>query len=257
MFRLAANLSFLFAEREFSERFAAAAAAGFRGVECLFPYDWPADRLRRELRTHDLEMVLFNLPPGDWAAGERGIASHPGREAEFREGLERALSYARDLGCRRLHCLAGLRLDGPGEAEQRDCYLANLREAGAACAAAGVTLLIEPINSRVDMPGYWLDTPAKALDCLRLAGAENLALQFDVYHAQLMTGDAVSALRQCRTRVGHVQVADCPGRHEPGSGEIDWPGVRAALTGYAGWIGCEYRPQADTVAGLNWRKAWD
>ena len=257
MFRLAANLSFLFAELDFPDRFAAAAAAGFRGVEFLFPYEWPAERLRRELRAHGLEMVLFNLPPGDWAAGERGIASHPARRDEFREGLALGLEYARELGCRRLHCLAGLVMPGLDEAEQRACYVDNLRVAAKACAKTGITLLIEPINSRVDMPGYWLDTPDKAIECLNLTGAENLALQFDVYHAQVITGDAVTALRRCRERIGHVQVADCPGRNEPGSGAVDWAGVRAALAGYGGWIGCEYRPSDGTRAGLDWREAWN
>jgi hydroxypyruvate isomerase len=256
MYRFAANLSFLFAEHEFADRFAAAAAAGFRGVEFMFPYAQSIDRLAGELRANGLEMVLFNLPPGDWERGERGIASLPGRRAEFREGLAQALAVARQLGCRRLNCLAGRCDPSLASGEQRECLVANLREAAAACTRDGVQLLLEPINSRIDMPGFFLDDFALALSCLEEAAAPGLALQFDAYHAQVIDGDAAALCARCRPHIGHVQIADHPGRHEPGSGAIDWPRLRAALAGYHGWIGCEYRPLAGTLAGLGWRQGW-
>lgn len=254
MLRFAANLSFLFTELPFPERFAAAAKAGFRGVEYLFPYAWPAADLAGWLAEAGLEQVLFNLPAGDWEAGERGLACHPGRTAEFRAGLAAGLDYAARLGCRRLHLMAGIRPAGVPEAEIAATFLAHLRTAAEAAAQLGITVLIEPINSRIDMPGYWLDTPAKALALIRQAGCANLALQLDLYHARVMDCRLADLLQAHLPEIGHLQLADFPGRHEPGSGDIDYPALFALLErlGYAGWIGCEYRPRTDTPTSLAW-----
>jgi hydroxypyruvate isomerase len=256
--QLSANLSFLFTEQPFLERFAAAAAVGFRGVEYMFPYAYPAEKLRAHLDAHGLQQVLFNLPAGDWDAGERGIACHPGRQYDFRPGVELAIAYAKALGCPRLNCLAGLR---PATASEAECFAtmrANLAFAADATAAAGIGLLIEPINSRVDMPGFWLDTPEKAMRLIEAVGHPNLGLQFDVYHAHIMGGDVVRRLLAVVPAVQHVQIADHPGRHEPGSGEIEYPFVLDQLdaAGYNGWVGCEYRPAGETLAGLAWARRW-
>jgi len=258
MLQFSANLSFLFPELPFLDRFAAARAAGFHGVEYMFPYAFATADIAARLHDNGLQQVLFNLPAGDWDAGERGIASHPGRDEEFREGVGRALEIAARLGCRRLNCLAGLRLPAISEAEQLAVLVANLRFAAAACARAGVQLLVEPINSRLDMPGFWLDTPAKAVACLDAAGHENLFLQFDVYHVQVMTGDLANQLTRLLPRIAHLQVADLPGRHQPGTGEINYPFLFRHLEalGYAGWIGCEYRPLGSTAESLAWAAPW-
>lgn len=252
--KFCANLTFLFAEVPFPQRFQKAAEAGFRGVEYLFPYDYPAPEVAVWLRSAGVEQVLFNLPAGDWTAGDRGLACRPERAEEFRAGVGQALDYAQALGCRRLHCLAGLRPDGVPEEVVRATYIANLRHAADRLAEAGIQLLIEPINSRVDMPGYWLDTPAKAFDLLAEIDRPNVAVQFDIYHAQIMAGDLARSIEANLARIGHIQVADHPGRHEPGSGEINYRYLFALLDrlGYAGWVGCEYKPQSDTVAGLGW-----
>lgn len=252
MLRFAANLSFLFADAPFLERFGRAARAGFRGVEFMFPYAYPAAELAARLKGEGLTQVLFNLPAGDWEGGERGIACLPGREAEFREGVALALDYARTLGCRRLNCLAGLRPKGVPEAEVAATFRENFRYAHARLAPAGITLLTEPINSKVDMPGFWLDTPDKGLAALAEAGCGGL--QYDLYHAQMMAGDLARFLEHHLPRIGHLQIADNPGRHEPGTGEIAYPFLFALLErlGYQGWIGCEYKPLAATEAGLGW-----
>lgn len=254
MLRFCANLSFLFTEQPFPERFAAAAAAGFKGVEYLFPYDWPAAQLAGWLEAAGLSQVLFNLPAGDWAAGERGLACHPGREAEFAASLALALEYAEVLGCRRLHALAGLRPAGVPEVELEAVFLHNMAHAAESCARQGVTLLIEPINSRVDMPGYWLDTPAKAFALQQKLNHAQLLVQLDLYHAQIMAGDLSRILEQHLHQIGHIQVADNPGRHEPGTGEIHYPYLlqRLEALGYQGWIGCEYKPERDTLSSLDW-----
>lgn len=256
--RFAANLSFLFTELPFPERFEAAARAGFAGVECLFPYAYPAEDIRRWLRETGLTQVLFNLPAGDWQAGERGLAAQPGREAEFAAGLELALDYARTLGCTRLHALSGLVLPDVPEAEQTAVFCANIAAAARRASAAGVTLLIEPINSRVDMPGYWLDTPARAFALQHRLADTGLRVQLDLYHAQIMAGDLTRTLERHLAAIGHIQVADNPGRHEPGSGEIHYPYLfrRLDALGYAGWIGCEYKPATTTWAGLEWFAPW-
>jgi len=255
--KFAANLSFLFTEAPFPERFARAAAAGFAGVEYLFPYAWPADELAGWLRAAQVEQVLFNLPPGDWAAGERGLACLPGRRGEFAESVELARHYALRLGCRRLHCMAGIHPAGVAPGELEATYVANLRHAADRLADIGATLTIEPINSRIDMPGYWLDDIGRALRLLEIIGRANVGLQLDLYHAQIIQGDLARTLESHIGRIVHVQIADNPGRHEPGSGEIHYPYLLALLDrlGYAGWVGCEYAPLAGTEAGLGWLRA--
>lgn len=252
--RLAANLSMMFTELAFLDRFAAAARAGFGAVEFLFPYDYPAPDIRARLDDAGLVLALFNMPPGDWAGGERGLACLPGRQREFRDGVARALDYAAGLGCDLVHCMAGV----PGPAVQpvtaAALYAENLAWACERAAAAGVRLAIEPINQR-DMPGYHLATLEQAAAVIAALGADRVGLQFDIYHAQVSRGDLTRRLAAFMPIVAHVQIADVPGRHEPGTGEIGWPHVFAQLDGlgYAGWVGCEYRPAGETVAGLGWR----
>jgi len=260
MLKFAANLSFLFAEVPFLERFSQAAAAGFKGVEYMFPYAWDKEEIAARLKAYGLEQVLFNLPAGDWEGGERGIGCHPDRVAEFRAGVEQALDYARALGCRRLNCLAGIAPAGVAEAELRATFIANLRWAQERLSPHGIQLLAEPINSRVDMPGFWLDRPAKGLAVLAEAGVGKL--QYDLYHAQIMEGDLARFLEQNLDAIGHLQIADNPGRHEPGTGEIHYPFLFRLLLalGYDGWVGCEYKPRAGaaagaTEAGLGWLAA--
>lgn len=253
--KFAANLSFLFTERPFAERFAAAAEAGFAGVEYLFPYDWPVAEVAGWLQAANLEQVLFNLPPGDWAAGDRGLACLPHRQGEFAESVEKALDYAVMLDCERVHCMAGLRPDGVSEDELTATYVANLQFAADRLATAGVTVTIEPINSRIDMPGYWLDDVHKAMRLLGQIDRSNVRLQLDLYHAQIIHGDLARTIEACLPQTAHIQIADNPGRHEPGTGEIHYPYLFALLDrlGYDGWVGCEYKPQAGTLAGLGWR----
>jgi len=251
--RFAANLSYLFTEVPFERRFVAAAEAGFTAVEFHFPYAFEPARLADAAHAAGVEVVLFNLPPGDWAAGERGIACHPDRVDEFRRGVGLAVEYARTLRCPRLNCLAGIVPAGADAATARATLVANLRFAADALAAAGLTLLLEPINTR-DMPGFFVATSRQAIDIIAEAGAPNLRLQYDVYHAQVMEGDLARTLEALLPGIGHIQVADCPGRHEPGSGEINFPFLFGHLDriGYAGWVGCEYAPATDTAASLRW-----
>ncbi|SDK72076.1 hydroxypyruvate isomerase [Franzmannia pantelleriensis] len=256
MIRLAANLSMLFNEHDFLDRFAAAAQAGFRGVEYLFPYEHAADTLRAQLDQYGLEQVLFNLPPGDWAAGERGLASLPGREAEFRDSVAEALRYAEALNCPRVHAMAGLLptdADEATRAAHHATYIDNLRFAAREAARVGREVLIEPINTR-DMPGFFLSRQAQAMAVLDEVGEPNLRLQFDLYHCQIMDGDLTRHLERQFPAVGHVQIAGVPERHEPDVGEVYYPALFARLEalGYAGWIGCEYRPAGDTRRGLGW-----
>ncbi|PKO86404.1 MAG: hydroxypyruvate isomerase [Betaproteobacteria bacterium HGW-Betaproteobacteria-12] len=252
--KFAANLSFLFTELPFEQRFAGAAAAGFAGVEYLFPYDWPAGEVASWLAASELEQVLFNLPPGDWSAGERGLACLPGQRGEFAESVEQARDYALQLDCRQVHCMAGLRPAGVDEAELEATYIANLRHAADRLASIGATVTIEPINSRIDMPGYWLDDIGRALRLLDAIGRDNVRLQLDLYHAQIIQGDLARTLQANIERIAHIQIADNPGRHEPGSGEIHYPYLFELLDrlGYAGWVGCEYKPLTSTEAGLGW-----
>ena len=252
--KFAANLSFLFTELPFPERFGRAAAAGFTGVEYLFPYEYPAADIAEWLRANDLEQVLFNLSAGDWAAGERGLACLPQRQGEFAESVEQALGYAMVLDCERVHCLSGLRPPGASEAELEATYIANLRFAADRFATIGATVMIEPINSRIDMPGYWLDDVAKGFRLLAAVDRSNVKLQYDIYHAQIIAGDLARTLEANIHRIGHIQIADNPGRHEPGSGEINYPFLFDLLDrlGYDGWVGCEYKPLTTTEAGLGW-----
>ncbi len=251
--RFAAKLTMLFNEVEFLDRFAAAASAGFKGVEYLFPYAYPKDELAERLRAHDLVQALHNLPCGDWDAGDRGIACHPDRTGEFQDGVGQAIDYAAALGCTRLNCLAGVAPAGAAPDRLRETFVANLRFAAEALAKAAMTLLTEPINTR-DIPGFYLCRSDQALAIIDEVGAPNLALQYDVYHMQIMEGDLAPTIERNLDRIAHVQVADTPGRHEPGSGEINYPFLFDHLDrlGYEGWIGCEYRPGAGTTDGLGW-----
>lgn len=252
--RFAANLTLLFNEVPFEDRFAAARTAGFRGVEYLFPYAWPEAMLAERLKDNELTQVLFNLPPGDWDAGERGIACLPGREQEFRAGVDDAIRYARALGCQRLNCLAGLRPVGADGQQVWDTLRANVAYAAGRLANEGITLCLEAINSKVDMPGFMLDTSAAVIRLMDEVGADNLRLQYDLYHMQIMEGDLIRTLRELMPRIGHIQFADNPGRHEPGTGEINFRSIFQALdqSGYDGWVSAEYRPKASTGEGLGW-----
>lgn len=251
--RLAANLSMLFTELPFLERFAAARAVGFGAVEYLFPYDHPAEELARRLRAHQLRQVLHNLPAGDWAAGERGIACHPGREAEFREGVQRAITYAHALDCPQVNCLAGKLPSGASGEEAHATLVENLRYAARTLRTAGIGLLVEPINT-FDIPGFFLSRTEQAIALIEDVASDNLLLQYDVYHAQRMEGEIAATLQRHLARIGHIQVADNPGRHEPGTGEIHFPFLFRHLDaiGYRGFVGCEYRPRAGTTEGLSW-----
>jgi hydroxypyruvate isomerase len=251
--RFAANLSMLFTEVPLLQRFERAARAGFATVELQFPYEAPAAALREQLVAHRLKMVLHNLPGGDWAAGDRGIACNPARVDEFRAGVARAIEYATKLGVPQLNCLAGKALAGVDEATLRRTFVANLRFAAAALNEAGLKLLIEPINNH-DVPGFWLNNTQKAIDVLDEVGAPNAYVQYDIYHAQRYEGELAATLTKHLARIGHIQVADNPGRNEPGSGEINYPFLFQHLDriGYKGWIGCEYKPATTTEAGLNW-----
>lgn len=254
--RFAANLSLLYNEHPFLDRFAAAAADGFTGVEFLFPYAFAVKELAARLRTHGLQQVLLNAPPGDWDAGERGIAALPGREAEFQAGFARALDYAHALDCPRIHVLAGVLPPGADPAACHATYLRNLQWAAAQAASAGRAVLVEPINTR-DFPGYLLQTQAQAHAIVQAVGAPNLQVQFDLYHCQIMEGDVATKIREYLPtgRVGHFQIAGVPGRHEPDVGELNYPYLLdvidevSAACGWDGWVGCEYRPRRGVVPG--------
>lgn len=254
--KFAANLSLMYNEHAFLDRFGAAAADGFAGVEFLFPYDFAATEIRARLDEASLTQVLFNAPPGDWAAGERGIAALPGREDEFRHGFDQALEYAGVLGNNRLHVMAGLLQPGQERAHQCEVYLANLAHAARQAASAGVTVLIEPINPR-DMPGYFLNRQVEAHAICREVGAANLMVQCDLYHCQIVEGDLARTLRRDMAGIGHIQIAGVPDRHEPDSGEVNYPYLFDLMDalGYDGWVGCEYRPRAGTSAGLGWLRS--
>jgi hydroxypyruvate isomerase len=255
--RFAANLSMMYGEVPFLDRFAAAAKDGFKAVEFLFPYDHPAEVVAQRLRAAGLENVLFNLPPGDWDKGERGLAALPGREAEFAASIDVALGYARALGCKRLHAMAGLVPHATDRHTWRSTYIRNLKLAAARTAEHGILLVIEPINTR-DIPGYFLNRQDEAQAILCEVGAANLKVQFDIYHVQIVEGDVATKLRRWIGGVGHVQIAGVPERHEPSLGELNYPYLFRLLDelGYDGWIGCEYRPKAGTSAGLGWLKEW-
>jgi hydroxypyruvate isomerase len=248
--KFAANLSMMYQEHAFLERFAAAAKDGFRAVEFLFPYDHPAEEIRKALTDNGLALALCNAPPGDWRAGERGLAALPGRKDDFRQSIEKALAYATVLGNKRLHVMAGLASSEDHVA--RTTYLENLAYAAREAARVGVTVVIEPINPR-DMPGYFLNRQADG-HAIREEVGENLLVQMDLYHCQIVEGDLAVKLRTYIGGVGHIQVAGVPDRHEPDQGEVNYPYLFQLIDdlGYSGWIGCEYRPRAETSAGLSW-----
>ncbi len=251
--KFAANLTMLFNEVPFMDRFEAAAQAGFKGVEFLFPYAFDKDALAERLHKHGLTQVLHNLPAGNWEAGERGIACHPDRVGEFQEGVGRAIEYATTLGCRQLNCLAGVAPAGVSADELRSTFIDNLRFASAKLKAAGIRLLIEPINT-YDIPGFHLSRTAQAIDIIDAVGSDNLFVQYDIYHAQRMEGELANTIASHLARIAHMQLADNPGRNEPGTGEINyaWLFRHIDKLGYDGWIGCEYKPAAGTVEGLGW-----
>jgi hydroxypyruvate isomerase len=256
--RFAANLSFLFQEVPFLERFEAAARVGFAGVECLFPYEFPPETLAERLHASGLEQVLFNLPPGDWEAGERGIAAIPGREADFAASIEQALTYARVLNCRQVHAPAGIPPDGVSRQACEAVYIRNLRYAAERLQAHGIRLLIEPINNVRDIPGYFLNTATHARQIIEAVDSDNLFLQMDLYHCQIMEGDLAERIRRHFSHISHFQIAGNPGRHEPHIGEINYPYLFTLIDelGYTGWVACEYRPRCTTVAGLGWAQAY-
>ena len=254
--QFAANLTMLFNEHDFLDRFEAAARAGFKAVEFLFPYAYPVAELQQRLKAHGLKLVLHNLPAGNWEAGDRGIACDPARVDEFRAGVARGIEYGSALGVPHLNCLAGKAPAGVDAATLRSTFVDNLRFAAAELKKVKLNLLIEPIN-RFDIPGFYLNTTAQAISILDELGADNAFVQYDIYHAQRMEGELANTMSTQLARIGHIQLADNPGRHEPGSGEINYAFLFKHLDriGYTGWIGCEYKPAARTEDGLGWIQA--
>lgn len=255
--RFAANLTMMYNEHAFLDRFGAAAKDGFRGVEFLFPYEHPAAEIKSRLDAHGLTQALFNCPPGDWAQGERGIASRPGREDEFKRSIDTALGYARVLGNKRLHVMAGLIAPDENRTRHREVYVKNLAYAAAQAGPLGITVVIEPINTR-DIPGFFLNRQDEAHAVCTDVGAANLKVQMDLYHCQIVEGDMAMKIRKYLEGVGHIQIAGVPERHEPDIGEVNYPYLFALLDdlGYDGWIGCEYRPRKGTSEGLGWARPW-
>jgi hydroxypyruvate isomerase len=254
--KFAANLSMLFTEHDFLDRFEAAAKAGFKAVEFLFPYAYPATELKARLQGNGLQLVLHNLPAGNWDAGDRGMACDPARVAEFRAGVAKAIEYATELGAPQLNCLAGKAPAGVDAGALRTTFVANLRWAAAELKQAGLKLLIEPINS-FDIPAFYLNRSDQAISILDEVGADNAYLQYDIYHAQRMEGELAATMQRLLPRIAHMQLADNPGRNEPGTGEINYGFLFAHLDriGYAGWVGCEYKPAARTEDGLGWMRS--
>jgi len=254
MLKLAANLSMMFNEVPFLDRFDAAAKAGFSAVEFLFPYDFPAVELKRRLAANGLTQALFNMPPGDWANGERGLASLPGRQQEFRDNVAIALEYAEILDCKLIHCMAGIPPAGTHPVTAAALFASNVAWAAEQAHQAGRRLALEPINHR-DMPGYHLNTMAQGAAVVDALGIDRVGLQFDIYHCQTTEGDVTKRMAALIDRIVHMQIADVPARNEPGTGEIGWEFVFRQIDalGYQGFVGCEYRPAGDTVAGLGWR----
>ena len=251
--KFAANLSMMYQEHDFLGRFAAAAKDGFKGIEFLFPYDYPPAEIRERLADNNLTQALFNAPPGDWAKGERGLASLPGREDAFRRSFDQALAYARELGNSRLHVMAGLIAPGAERERHHETYVKNLAWAADQAASLDITCVIEPINTR-DIPGFYLNTQAEAHEICAATGRRNVKVQMDFYHCQIVEGDLAMKLKQYSDRVGHIQIAGVPERHEPDIGEVNYPYLFALMDqlGYDGWVGCEYRPRGETSAGLGW-----
>ncbi|HVZ73705.1 MAG TPA: hydroxypyruvate isomerase [Polyangia bacterium] len=255
--KFCANLTLMFNEVDFLDRFDAAAKAGFKGVEYLFPYVAPAAQVAEKLNAAKLTQVLHNLPAGNWAAGDRGTAVDPARVGEFQDGVGKAIEYAKALGCKQLNALAGLTpKDVPAE-KVRETFVNNLRFAAERLAGEGIKLLIEPINTR-DIPGFYLTKTQQALDVIAAVGSPNLWLQYDIYHMQVMEGDLAPTIEKNLAKIAHMQLADNPGRHEPGTGEINYEFLFKHIDklGYQGWIGCEYKPAAATTAGLGWVKPY-
>ena len=255
--KLAANLTLMFNEVQFLDRFAAAAKAGFKGVEYLFPYDYDKNVLKQKLADHKLTQVLHNLPAGNWSAGERGIGCHPDRVTEFEAGVDRAIDYATALGCKQLNCLAGIRPRHLDPNDARETFINNLQFAALRLKATGIRLLIEPINTR-DIPGFFLCNTAQAVDIIKAVGSDNLFVQYDIYHMQIMEGDLAPTIGKHLRLIPHMQLADTPGRHEPGTGEINYTFLLGFIDkiGYTGWIGCEYKPAGKTEDGLGWSKPY-
>jgi hydroxypyruvate isomerase len=249
----AANLTMLFTEADFMDRFGLAAQAGFKGVEYLFPYGYDKNQLTEQLEKHGLTQVLHNLPAGDWGKGDRGIGCLPDRVSEFQDGVGRAVEYGRALGCRQINCLAGVAPVGVPEEKLRSTFVHNVMFAADALKNAGIKLLIEPINTR-DIPGFYLQHTQQALDIIKEVGSDNVFVQYDIYHMQVMEGDLALTIEKNLKQIAHLQVADNPGRHEPGTGEINYDFLFKFVDriGYSGWIGCEYKPTATTEAGLSW-----
>jgi len=255
--KFCANLTMLWNELDFMDRFAAAARAGFEGVEYLFPYDHDKNQLVEQLREHGLTQVLHNLPAGNWASGERGIGCHPRRAGEFQDGVGKAIEYAQALGCKQVNCLAGIRPSQLDPSVARETYIKNLQYAAPLLHDAGIKLLIEPVNTR-DIPGFFLNNSKQALDIIKAVGSDNLYLQYDIYHMQVMEGDLAATLSANIELIPHMQLADNPGRNEPGTGEINYGFLFGHIDriGYQGWIGCEYKPMTTTDAGLGWVKPY-
>ena len=253
--RFAANLTMLFNEVPFLERFQSAAQAGFKAVEYLFPYPFDKEALAQALQANGLIQVLHNLPAGDWDAGERGIACHPDRVAEFKGGVDRAIDYAQALNCPQVNCLAGKVPAAVSRETAHATFVTNLRFAAEKLKAAEIRLLIEPINP-FDIPGFFLNRTDQAKSVIDEVGSDNLFIQYDIYHAQRTEGELAATVRKNLAHIGHIQLADNPGRNEPGTGEINYPFIFKHLDalGYKGWIGCEYKPAAQTQAGLDWMK---
>lgn len=251
--KFTANLSMLFTELPFEERFAAAADAGFQGVEYLSPYELPAEKVAELLQTNGLTQVLFNLPAGDWGAGERGIACHPDRVSEFRDGVGRAINYAKTLECAQVNCLAGIVPKDVDAQTARQTLAENLKFAASELKSAGILLIAEPINS-YDIPGFFLNRSAQAIALFDEIGSDNLKLQYDIYHMQRMEGELAKTIERLLPRIAHIQLADNPGRNEPGTGEINYAYLLPLIDslGYGGWIGCEYKPRTTTTEGLGW-----
>jgi hydroxypyruvate isomerase len=251
--KFAANLTMLYGELDFLDRFEAAAKDGFQGVEYLFPYPYPKEELAERLKRFGLTQVLHNLPAGDWGKGDRGIACQPERVEEFKAGIAKGIEYATALGCKQVNCLAGVPAKDADPQELRRTFIGNVRHAAAELGRAGIRLLIEPVNTR-DIPGFYLNKSAQAEAILQEVGSDNLFIQYDFYHTQVMEGDLTPTFRRLKDKIAHVQIADNPGRNEPGTGEINYPFLFEMLDreGYAGWVGCEYKPAAATSAGLAW-----
>ncbi|MGI9482122.1 MAG: 2-oxo-tetronate isomerase [Hyphomicrobiales bacterium] len=257
MVNLAANLSMLYCERPFLERFEAASTAGFSGVEFQFPYPWPAAQIAERIDATGLQQVLFNLPPGNWDEGERGLACLPHREMEFQDTVGHAIDYAKELGTPRLHCMAGILPDGGDAPRAKERFIGNLRFAARACAQEGLMLMIEPINT-FDVPGYFLNRSSQALKILAAVNEPNIFLQYDIYHMHRMGDDMAKFIARNIDAIGHFQIAGHPGRHEPDDGEVPYAETIEAIesTGFEGWIGCEYLPAQTTEAGLKWARPW-